>query len=55
LRPKLNDIFNRRMEKIAFVKGDDDIDFEYVARVIDVAHAAGVDRVGLMTQAQAGQ
>jgi biopolymer transport protein ExbD len=55
LRPKLNDIYKQRSEKIAFVKGDDDIDFEYVARVIDVAHAAGVDRVGLMTQAQAGQ
>jgi biopolymer transport protein ExbD len=55
LRPKLNDIYKQRSDKIAFVKGDDDIDFEYVARVIDVAHAAGVDRVGLMTQAQAGQ
>ena len=55
LRPRLSDIYKQRSEKIAFVKGDDDIDFEYVARVIDVAHAAGVDRVGLMTQAQAGQ
>ena len=55
LRPKLNDIYKQRAEKIAFVKGDDDIDFEYVARVIDVAHAAGVDRVGLMTKAQAEQ
>ncbi len=55
LRPKLNDIYKQRAEKIAFVRGDDDIDFEYVARVIDVAHAAGVDRVGLMTKAQAGQ
>jgi biopolymer transport protein ExbD len=52
LRPKLNDIYKQRSDKIAFVKGDDDIDFEYVARVIDVAHAAGVDRVGLMTQAE---
>jgi len=32
-----------------FVKGDDDINFENVAQVIDIAHAAGVDKVGLIT------
>jgi len=31
------------------VKGDDDVDFEYVADVIDIAHAAGVQKVGLLT------
>jgi biopolymer transport protein ExbD len=55
LKPRLDDIFKQRAEKIAFVKGDDDIDFDYVAQVIDVAHTAGVDRVGLMTKSQAGQ
>jgi biopolymer transport protein ExbD len=29
------------------VRGDDDVDFEYVADVIDIAREAGVDHVGL--------
>jgi biopolymer transport protein ExbD len=32
-----------------FVKGDDAIPFSDVANVIDIAHAAGVDKVGLIT------
>jgi biopolymer transport protein ExbD len=31
------------------VRGDADVDFEYVANVIDIAHHAGIDRVGLLT------
>jgi len=46
---RLHDIFKRRAERVAFVKGDDDVDFEYVADVIDIAHAAGVQKVGLLT------
>jgi biopolymer transport protein TolR len=53
LQPRLHDIFKQRAEKIAFVKGDDDIDFNYVAQVIDMAREAGVERVGLMTKTQA--
>ena len=48
LKPQLADIFKQRAEKVAFVQGDDEIDFEYVADVIDTARAAGVDRVGLL-------
>ena len=55
LEPKLHDIFKQRAEKIAFVKGDDDVDFDYVAQVIDQAREAGVERVGLMTRTQAEQ
>jgi biopolymer transport protein ExbD len=55
LQPRLREIYNLRAEKVAFVKGDDDVDFEYVAQVIDLAHAAGVERVGLMTRSQAEQ
>jgi biopolymer transport protein TolR len=55
LKPRLSEIYKLRSQKVAFVKGDDDIDFEYVARVIDVATSAGVDRVALMTRSQAGQ
>ncbi len=48
LRQRLVDIFSIRVERIAFVKADDDIDFQRVADVIDTAHNAGVDRLGLL-------
>jgi biopolymer transport protein TolR len=50
LQSRLHDIFKVRAERIAFVRGDDDVDFEYVADVIDIARDAGVDRVGLLTK-----
>jgi biopolymer transport protein TolR len=52
LHNRLHDIFKTRAERVAFVRGDDDVDFEYVASVIDIARDAGVDRVGLLTKAQ---
>ncbi len=48
LRPKLFDIFKQRAEKVAFIKADAETEFEPVARVIDIAHAAGVVNIGLM-------
>ena len=49
LEMRLAQIFLPRAEKVAFVRGDNDVDFEYVADVIDVARHAGVQRVGLLT------
>jgi biopolymer transport protein TolR len=49
LQGKLTDIFKTRAEKVMFVKGDDNIPFADVANVIDIAHASGVDKVGLIT------
>ena len=49
LEPRLAKIYLTRAEKVVFVRGDADVDFQYVADVIDVAHHAGVDRVGLLT------
>jgi len=46
---RLAEIYKQRAEKIMFVKADDDIPFADVAQVIDIAHAAGVDKVGLIT------
>ena len=43
-------IFSGRVERIAFVKGDDDVDFQYVADAISIAHHSGVDKVGLLTK-----
>ena len=52
LEARLHDIFKTRAERVAFVKGDDEVDFQYVADVIDVAREAGFDRVGLLTARQ---
>jgi biopolymer transport protein TolR len=50
LETRLAEIYLKRVEKVAFVRGDADVDFQYVADVIDVAHHAGVKRVGLLTK-----
>jgi biopolymer transport protein ExbD len=56
LQTKLTDIFKTRAERVMFVKGDDDVPFADVAAVIDIAHASGVDKVGLITaKIEAGQ
>lgn len=49
LQSQLTDIFKERAEKVMFVKADDDLPFSDVAQVIDIAHSAGVDKVGLIT------
>ncbi len=49
LENRLAEIYLKRAEKVVFVRGDGDVDFQYVADVIDVAHQAGVERVGLLT------
>lgn len=49
LQGQLADIYKTRAEKVMFVKGDNNIPFADVADVIDIAHAAGVDKVGLIT------
>jgi biopolymer transport protein TolR len=50
LHDRLFDIFKQRAEKVAFVKGDDDVDFEYVADAISIARSSGVDKIGLLTR-----
>ena len=50
LELRLAQIYLKRAEKVAFVRGDADVDFLYVADVIDRAHQAGVQRVGLLTK-----
>ena len=48
LENRLKEIFVKRGDKTAFVKGERTIDFQYVADVIDTAHHAGVERIGLL-------
>ncbi len=56
IEPKLAEIFATRQEKVMFVKGDKDLDFDKVAEVIDFGHQAGVDNIGLITpRIEAGQ
>jgi biopolymer transport protein TolR len=56
LEDRLIEIFKTRAEKVVFVKGDPDLEFQVIARAIDTAHSAGIDKVGLMTpKVEAGQ
>ena len=56
LGKRLEEIFKTRAERVVFVKGDPNLEFGYVARAIDTAHGAGIDKVGLMTaKVEAGQ
>jgi biopolymer transport protein ExbD len=52
LEGRLARIYLTRVEKVAFIHGDADVDFQYVADVIDQAHHAGVQRIGLLSQTQ---
>lgn len=52
LETQLSRIYLTRVEKVAFVRGDADVAFQYVASVIDLAHHAGAQRIGLLTQDQ---
>ncbi len=49
LGPRLSDIFKERAEKVAFVKGADDVPFADMARAIDMMRGAGIVHVGLIT------
>jgi biopolymer transport protein TolR len=56
LLPRLTEIYANRAERVMFVRGDDDLNFAYIAEVIDIAKAANVDHIGLMTpKIMAGQ
>lgn len=56
LQGQLTNIYANRAERVMFVRGDDDVDFRYIAGVIDIGKAANVDHIGLMTpKIQAGQ
>jgi biopolymer transport protein ExbD len=56
LGDRLMVVFKTRAERVVFVKGDPDLDFQTVAHAIDIAKGANMDKVGLMTpKAEAGQ
>jgi biopolymer transport protein ExbD len=56
LGARLEEVFKTRAERVVFVKGDPDLEYRYVARAIDIARGAGMDKIGLMTpKIEAGQ
>jgi biopolymer transport protein TolR len=50
LHDRLFDIYKQRADHVAFLKGDDEIDFQYVADAISIARSSGVDKIGLLTR-----
>jgi biopolymer transport protein ExbD len=48
LDAKLHQVLAGRIDRVAFLKGDPEIDFQYVADAVDTAHHAGAERVGLL-------
>jgi biopolymer transport protein TolR len=48
---RLAKIYSVRVDKTAFLKSDPEVDFQYAAEAVDIAHHAGVERVGLMGKA----
>jgi biopolymer transport protein TolR len=56
LQNRLNQIYAIRANKVMFVKGDPDLNFQSVAQVVDIGKAVGVDHIGLITpKIEAGQ
>lgn len=49
LGARLATIFKSRADKVAFVKGDDEVPFERVAQAIDIMRGAGIEHVGLIS------
>jgi biopolymer transport protein ExbD len=50
LGPRLQDIFKTRIDRTIFINADENLFFNDVATVIDIAKGAGVDKIGLMTE-----
>jgi len=48
LESRLAAAFKLQVDRVAFVKGDPEVDFEYVAQAVDITHHAGADRIGLL-------
>jgi biopolymer transport protein ExbD len=49
LQARLTQIYAVRAQKIMFIRGDADLNFQSVARVVDIGHAVGVDHIGIIT------
>lgn len=50
LEDNLRDIFKTRAERVMFVRGAPQLDYQDVAKIIDLGKGAGVDKIGLLTE-----
>ena len=48
LEGTLQGIYRERVERVGFVKGDPEVEFAFVAEVLDISHRAGADQIGLL-------
>jgi biopolymer transport protein TolR len=48
--PRLQEVLKTRFDRAVFVQADDDILYDDVVHLIDLARSAGATRVGLMTE-----
>lgn len=46
---RIEALFAARAEKVAFLQGDDDVEFAAVARALAILRGAGVEKVGLLS------
>ena len=46
---RIEEIFKQRASRVAFIRGDEPVEFGVVANVIDVMHTSGIASVGLLT------
>ena len=49
LGSRLSTILSARANKVLFIKGDDNLDFSFIATVMDIGKGAGADHIGLLT------
>jgi biopolymer transport protein TolR len=49
LGARIEEIFKQRATRVAFIRGDQPVEFGVVANVIDVMHTSGIASVGLLT------
>jgi biopolymer transport protein TolR len=49
LGSRLSSILSARADKVVFVRGDDNLDFSTIARVVNIGKSAGADHIGLLT------
>ncbi len=49
LGSRLSSILSVRADKVVFIKGDGNLDFSAIARVMDIGKSAGADHIGLLT------
>jgi biopolymer transport protein TolR len=49
LSARLQDIFARRSDRVAFVQADRSVEFQAVVQVLDLMHSAGATPIGLLS------